>query len=341
MNNIEDPLLEALRSERLSADQKSAGRKQLLQYLQDHPAPSNVKLHSQSKASFWSRWKLLSLATSSLVIILVAGIGVSYAAEGSLPGDLLYPVKKQLTEPLRAKLATSPEAKSRWTAEVVKRRLDEAVSLAAERRLSPEMEVTISKEVSEKTDQLQLQLDSLKHNGRADTASDISSRAQAVLDSRKKLFHDLKPTTTALSATLSEKASSSAMARVELEARLATSTDQTLDSKKYNRKEIESQRSLEQAKKLLRQSNIDEQQQNEIRKLLDRSEQLQREAQEALKQNKPNQAYLQLQTAERLNDQALITTKDSTTLNQNKPKDKGSLPRKESKETSKENRKQD
>lgn len=317
MTNIEDPLLEALRSERLSADQKSAGRKQLLQYLQDHPAPSNVRLHSQSKASFWSRWKLLSLATSSLVIILVAGIGVSYAAEGSLPGDILYPIKKQFTEPIRANLASTPEAKSRWTAEIVKRRLDEAVSLEAKRRLNPEIEASISHEVAEKTEQLHQQLDDLQHSGQIDTASDISSNAQAVLDSRKKLFHDLKPTlTSSLSTTLSDKASSSALARVNLESHIATSTAEKLDNKKFDRKQIESRESLKQAKALLRRSKIDANQKTDIDKLLSRSEELQRQAEEALQANKLTQAYLQLQTAERLSDQAMITTKDSDLLSQ-------------------------
>ncbi len=319
MNNIEDPLLRALRNERLSAAEKSAGKQQLLQYLQDHPAPADVRLMITTKDSWWSRWKVLSLATSSLLIILVAGIGVSYAAEGSLPGDLLYPVKKHLTETVRAQLATSPEAQSRWTAEVVKRRLDEAVNLAAEKRLNPELEAFISNEVSEKTEQLHQQLESLQDSGDIETASDISSNAQAVLDSRKQLFHNLRPSTlSTLTTTLSEKASSSAMTRVSLESHLATSTSQTLDSKKLDHKEAASRKSLEQAKALLRRAKIDDQQEQAIHKLLDRSEELQQQAQEALKENKVTQAYLQLQTAERLSDQALITTKDSSLLNQKK-----------------------
>lgn len=68
---------------------------------------------------------------AGLIIALFLGGGTSYAAEGSLPGDLLYPVKTHVNETVLASLAVSPEAQANVQADIAMRRLDEAQRLAA------------------------------------------------------------------------------------------------------------------------------------------------------------------------------------------------------------------
>ncbi len=62
--------------------------------------------------------------------------GISYAAEGAVPGDLLYPIKTEVNEPLKGALALTSSAKAAWAIEVASTRVSEATSLAAEGRLS-------------------------------------------------------------------------------------------------------------------------------------------------------------------------------------------------------------
>lgn len=77
---------------------------------------------------------------AALVLVLVFGSGVSYAAENALPGDALYPVKTYINEPAKVALATNAEAKAEVQIELAERRIEEAAFLAAEGRLDEETE---------------------------------------------------------------------------------------------------------------------------------------------------------------------------------------------------------
>ncbi len=61
--------------------------------------------------------------------VFVAGGGVAYASQGSLPGEALYPVKAA-TERGRMLVTFSPEAKALLNVELSQRRVDEVVALA-------------------------------------------------------------------------------------------------------------------------------------------------------------------------------------------------------------------
>lgn len=74
-----------------------------------------------------------------LIVALFASTGgISYAAEGTLPGDWLYGIKTNITEPVKGALALSSQAKSDWAASVAQTRVQEAATLAAEGRLDDE-----------------------------------------------------------------------------------------------------------------------------------------------------------------------------------------------------------
>jgi hypothetical protein len=75
-------------------------------------------------------------ALAVLVILVGAGGGAAYASEDALPGDVLYPVKVAVTEPVIGAFASTPEAKLAWNAKVAETRLDEATALAAKGTLT-------------------------------------------------------------------------------------------------------------------------------------------------------------------------------------------------------------
>lgn len=83
---------------------------------------------------YWVR-KPATFVAAVLVISLVGGT-TSYAAEGALPGDLLYSIKTLVNEPVREALAVSVASQASVQADIASRRLDEAQQLAAAGRLS-------------------------------------------------------------------------------------------------------------------------------------------------------------------------------------------------------------
>jgi hypothetical protein len=86
--------------------------------------------------TFLVRQSWSSTFVVAALILLLAGGGVAFAAEATLPGDRLYPVKVEVTEPLRDSLALSSSGKAYLEELKIERRLKEAAKLAAEGRLT-------------------------------------------------------------------------------------------------------------------------------------------------------------------------------------------------------------
>jgi hypothetical protein len=81
----------------------------------------------------------ISFALASVIITILIGGSVAYASEKSLPGDLLYPVKTKIVEPMKIALASTPGAKARVETELADNRLQEAEALDRAGKLTPEL----------------------------------------------------------------------------------------------------------------------------------------------------------------------------------------------------------
>lgn len=87
---------------------------------------------------FRSFLTVCSRCLAAVMIFVLCGAGVSYAAESALPGDALYAVKVNFTEPILMRLNTSAEAKARMEARLAGRRLEEIERLAEKSELTAE-----------------------------------------------------------------------------------------------------------------------------------------------------------------------------------------------------------
>jgi hypothetical protein len=79
------------------------------------------------------------------MIAVILGASAVYASEQSLPGDLLYPIKTKITEPIETALAITPQAKAEVETKFAERRLKEAEALDKMGRLTPKLDKEISK----------------------------------------------------------------------------------------------------------------------------------------------------------------------------------------------------
>ncbi|MDD5041091.1 MAG: hypothetical protein PHX87_00205 [Candidatus Peribacteraceae bacterium] len=117
-------LQESVGSLRLTDDEKSIGRARLLHFVRTHPLEEH---HSSFLGKFFRRFTSASIA--SAITIALAGGGIVFAAESSLPGDVLYAVKVNITEPIRSGLSGTPVARAQWNVRQIERRLEEAAAL--------------------------------------------------------------------------------------------------------------------------------------------------------------------------------------------------------------------
>ena len=112
---------------RLTSAEKSAMRRAVFGALSPKPVKSPYVF--MSFTSVWGR------AFAAVMLFVLVGGGTASAAQGALPGDLLYPVKVSITEKLEAALAPSVAAKAEVEAKFAGRRVEEAQSLASQGRL--------------------------------------------------------------------------------------------------------------------------------------------------------------------------------------------------------------
>lgn len=112
---------------RMTTDEKAAIRSRLSAFMTMRPVRSDVvERHGKAETKILNLSPKLMPFFAVFLSLLLAGGGVSYAAEGSLPGDVLYPVKVHVNEEVRAALAIDDEAKAEWETSRAERRINEA-----------------------------------------------------------------------------------------------------------------------------------------------------------------------------------------------------------------------
>jgi hypothetical protein len=112
---------------RLTHEEKGFLRASLEVHMQAHPL-ARVK-------SPWMQWRHISQFALAPLALLLVCTGTAYAAQGALPGDLLYPLKINVTEQVEVALATTPAAQVAVQTKLAAERVSEAQTLADQGKL--------------------------------------------------------------------------------------------------------------------------------------------------------------------------------------------------------------
>lgn len=121
----------------LTVDEKSTMLKNLSAYADVHaPVSSPFSIFSLLNNPLNRKF---AYVLASMIIAVLAGGSLAYASENSLPGDLLYPIKTKIVEPIKLAIATTPEAKAKVETEIADNRLQEAETLDKTGKLTPEV----------------------------------------------------------------------------------------------------------------------------------------------------------------------------------------------------------
>jgi len=142
MNTSEnwDNLQAATRSVRLTDTERAAVRESLALFMTLTPRRTVASKRTMLFGRFTT-----SIATATAAALSMSGI--AFAAEGALPGDVLYPVKVSVNEEVRSAFTVDAEAQARWETERAARRLVEAEVLASKGELSEERQRKIETRV--------------------------------------------------------------------------------------------------------------------------------------------------------------------------------------------------
>lgn len=132
-------------------------------------------------------WRVMRLAAVGFTTMVLAGAGISYAAENALPGDALYVMKVEVNERVWTWTALSQEAKAEWSVTRTMRRLEELERLAMAGELSDTLRDEITVRLDENTEDANEAITSLKEE-HITVAADASSRLESSLRVHERML---------------------------------------------------------------------------------------------------------------------------------------------------------
>ncbi len=180
----------------LSPFEKEATRVQVSEFMRAHPVREGIAVRHIYQRSDNAYSFLLSLSHKPMpVIIILVVLGLSggtfVAAEQSLPGDALYPVKVRVEE-ARALLSVQPREDAVWAVERAGRRLQEAEQLATSGKLEAELQSILEQNFKAHAERVAEKIEKLEEKGEAQTAVDIASQFEVSLLAHKAILERIE-----------------------------------------------------------------------------------------------------------------------------------------------------
>ena len=144
--------LEQLREITLSESSRTRIHAALMEYVAFNEIQKEESLPKVSLiSSFWSSLRYAPVPFMLLLFILVGG-GMSFTAQGTVPGDFLYPIKTEFNETIRSAFTMSADSEAELQAQLLEERIKEAEALQVAGRLTDTMSVAVSNQINEQAE---------------------------------------------------------------------------------------------------------------------------------------------------------------------------------------------
>lgn len=177
---------------RLSKEEKEQIKNNLRVFVEKHPVRNPAPARLVWQRSLLTNLKI-NIKPMPLVIILalVFGGSTTWAAEQSLPGDVLYPVKVNVNERVVTALAIGEEAKANAEVKLAEKRLVEIEELSVRGQLDAEvkeeLEAAFEEHASKVEDRIQKFEEKENFKAAADVAANFEVSLRAHEDVLKRL----------------------------------------------------------------------------------------------------------------------------------------------------------
>lgn len=139
---------------------------------------------------------LLFFMIIAILVALALSAGTSFAAQGSLPGDVLYPVKIHVNENVESLLAVTAKGDAAVEAKHALKRLTEAEELAAEGKLDAEVKAEIKDRFSNDVASMREHVKEMEDGGDFGDSAEINGDFEDELDGHYGAFMTLSGTAT-------------------------------------------------------------------------------------------------------------------------------------------------
>lgn len=137
-------------SVKLSDSSRARMADSLRSYAEFHPvraAEGSRSIEQVPTSTFLQRFKLTTMPIAIFLAVCVTA-GTSFAAQGAVPGDYLYPIKTEVNENVRSAFTFGADAEAELQADLLEERLEEAQTLHANGKLNGDTAVRVSSNLS-------------------------------------------------------------------------------------------------------------------------------------------------------------------------------------------------
>lgn len=189
-------LLEKLPAISLRPEAKARMRADLSAFADFHAIADEVRethlvaVHAPARTRLFSTRGWFAPFAGALTIVLMTG--TTYAAEKTIPGDTLYPIKVRVTEPVQLALSATPESKAKTHTALADRRLKEAEVLAVNRKLDDGTQAYLQQEFSKHVDRSLAAAETLSVSGKKDVSLEVRSSLEAQLIAHEDILDEVE-----------------------------------------------------------------------------------------------------------------------------------------------------
>jgi hypothetical protein len=180
----------------LSAQEKAEIKSELSAFMKQYP-----QLKRSVKSPYYNFYNSMAFrSVAAMAVAFVVTGSTLFAAQGSLPGDTLFPVKVHINEEVKGLFVIGDKENANWQQERVASRLKEAEKLAVSGKLNVEAQAEVetyftnqAKKVAKKIEKIE------KDENNADIAAEVTEKFEASLIAHQNAIEQLSknsPTST-------------------------------------------------------------------------------------------------------------------------------------------------
>ncbi len=222
MNKNFNNIIKNAKAVKLSVSTKDEIRKKIMASMEYTPFADAGTVEFSGAYFFSASFFRTRVVPAALAVTLLVGGGVSYAAEDTLPGDVLYSIKVNINEEVHGLLAFSEKTAVEWESERAGRRLDEAEKLAVAGRLDADTQQKLAVQFEAHAQKVSEKIKKFEDKNDLTSATLASANLETSLRAHEKVLVALSGKT---ADALSGK--TSAAASMKIASDISTSTDST------------------------------------------------------------------------------------------------------------------
>lgn len=208
MENIIKKIKKGAKHTRLSAIEKAEMRNVLVRHVKVNPVDSAV-LNARGIPSPFNINNFRNKKGISILVIvgLLMGGTVSFAAESTVPGDALFTVKVHVNENVRGVVSVTSKAKAEWEVKLVERRLEEVEKLAMAPDVTPEVQQIAEQNLERYTERVKNRIEKFDDDEDDEDAMEVASNLSEVFNVHEQVLLAMNvPATTTTTVVIATSA---------------------------------------------------------------------------------------------------------------------------------------